>query len=465
VYKLRPVPFTDGGAQVVTLDELLELALNNSAALKQQGNAIEKSRFVVDQTYYSYDPDLSAALGFGRQSSAGGAGLGGAGGSSGDSYSSSFGVTKPFEYGDTLGFKYDLSRGKSGAGTAASSVGYGAGYSFSYARPLLRGAGKYINRIPRFIASNNAQLACGKLDDNVRKLKQSVIDAFYRAVAARQGIEVRQSALELALKQLDRSVERYKAGLAIEADVLQSENAVLTQRSALLSAGSGYKALLDQLTTLVGLPQEYALAVDADGALLDLGGELPEDLWDLVQANSYDLKSLNTSLANARLSLDQQMNQLKPNVGLSLSYGRSGADTGIGHALTGYESDNLQVGLNWSGKRGERAAKAGVAQSELDLASLQLQIQDAELQLKSAVRGLQRDLETKYEQIGLAQSNLDVLQKTYDIMSERNSAGLATALDVIEAQEGVLGGQLALLQAQVAYHETYRSLLVMAGLL
>lgn len=461
VYKLRPIPYSDSAAQVITLEELLELALNNNAGLKQQDLAIEKSHFTVDQTYYAYDPDLAASLGYSRQDS--GTSISGIGGAS-DSFSSSFSYTKPFEYGDSLRFSYDLGRSELSTGGASGSR-YSSGYSFSYSRPLARGAGKYIHRIPRFAASNNAQLAYYRLDDNVRKLKQSVLDTYYQAVAAREAIRVRENSLDLALKQLERAVERFKAGLAIEADVLQSENSVLTQRSALLTARATYQSLLDQLTTLVGLSQEYSLTVDATGAMVDLGAQIPEDLWQLVTANSFDLKSLNTSLANLRLSRDQQLNQLRPNFGLSMSYGRSGNDTNAGRAVTGYENETVQIGVNWSGKPGERTAKAGVAQTELDLASLELQIQDAELQLKTAVRNLQRELDTKRDQIAIAESNLAVLQKTYDIMSERHAAGLATALDVIEAQENVLAGELTLLQAKVAYQEAYRSLLVMAGLL
>ncbi len=461
VYKLRPVPYSEGQALIISLEELLELALNNNAGLKQQDLAIEKSHFAVDQTYYAYDPDLAASLGYTRQDS--GTGISESSGAS-DGFNSSFDYTKPFEYGDSLRFSYDLGRSELSSG-GATGTRYSSGYNFSYTRPLARGAGKYIHRIPRFAASNNAQLAYNKLDDNVRKLKQNVLNTYYQAVAAREAISVRESSLELSLKQLERAVERFKAGLAIEADVLQSENSVLTQRSALLTARKTYESLLDQLTTLVGLPQAYALTVDAQGALIDLGAAMPADLWQLVTDNSYDLKSLNTSLANLRLSRDQQLNQLRPNFGLSMSYGRTGSDTNIGRAVGGYEDSSVQIGLNWSGKPGERAAKADVAQTELDLASLELQIQDTELQLKTAVRGLQRDLDTKRDQISIAESNLEVLKKTYDIMSERNIAGLATALDVIEAQENVLAGELTLLQAKVAYQEAYRSLLVMAGLL
>ena len=470
VYHLRPEPYSDTAALQLTLDELLELAVLNNIGLKLQNYVVEKGHYSVDQTYYAFDPQWSGSLGYSKSNRGGVSATTGGGVSGSESYQASARYSVPREYGDAFQFSYDLSRssysllGGGGDDTEIPTT-YGGSLGVSYTRPLGRGAGKYVNRIPRYLASNNLQLAYDRLDDQVRRLKQSVLDTYFQAVAGREAISVREASLDLALKQLERAVERYKVGLAIQADVLQAENSVLSQRSQLLSARTAYAGLLDQLTLLLGLPQELLLGVDTAGALLDLGGVLPEDLWLLVQANSYDLKSLNTQLANLRLTRDQQLNQLKPDLGLSLNYGRSGEDRTLPLGASGMENESYSVGLNWSATPGQRTAKAQLAQTDLDLASLQLSIEDTELQLKTALRTQQRDLATKYEQISLAESNLKVLEETYNIQVERNSVGLATTLDVVEAEEALLAGRLALLQARVTYQQTYRQIQLLAGVI
>ncbi len=473
VYKLRPVPFSDAGAQLVTLDDLLNLALENNSALQSQGYNIEKGHYSVDQTYYAYDPELAAGLSYSRR--AGGSRLidDGAGGTilingtTSNSMNANFDYTLPRENGDrfTLGYNLSGSRTSGGSSSGSNQDSFSSGITLGFNRPLGRGAGKHINRIPRYVASNNLQLSYEQLDDQTRTLKRSILDSYYQAVTARQAIDVRQRNLETALKQLERAVERYKVGLGIQADVLQAENNVLNQRSTLLSAEKGYQDILDTLTTLVGLPQEYTLAVDTGEALLDRNAVLPDDLWDLVRNNSFELKSLNTQLANQRLQREQLEDQLKPALGLSVSYGRSGDEDSVGPAVSSLSNDNLQLGLNWQTKKGERSTKASLAQNQLDLASLELDMQQTELELKGRVRERQRDLETKAEQIGLAESNLAVTQQAYEIAVERNNVGLATTLDVIEAQEDVLAAELALLNARVAYHQTYRELLLLAGVI
>jgi len=470
VYRLRVEPLDDGEAVSLGLEDILDLAASSNFGLQRQYLTIEKGHYTVDQTYYAFDPALSGSIGYSRRAAGGASARAGGGLSSSESYNLSLGATMPREYGDSFSFNYGLSRasysiiGGSETPTEIPTT-YDATYTIGYSRPLGRGAGTYINRIPRFIASNSLQLAYDQLDDQVRRLKRDVMNGYFQAVAAREAIDVRQSSLEQALGQLDRAVERYKVGLSIRADVLQAENNVLSQRSQLLTAIASYSGLLDNLVSLTGVPQELEIKVDPETALVELGSELPDELWVMVENNSYELKSLNTQRANLLLTREQQADRLKPNIGISLNYGRSGEDSTADLAVTGYENENYSVNLNWSTTPGERDAKATLAQTELDLASLDLSIQETELQLKTALRGLQRDLATKRQQIALSEDNLKVLQENYDIVSTRNEVGLATMLDVVDAQQALLEGQLALLNAKVSYQESYREIQLMAGLI
>jgi outer membrane protein TolC len=461
VYHLRPEPFSDAGKKVVSLKELLDMALAHNQALETQRNNVESGHYDVDKTYYVFDPVFAGEVSYNHS------GAGATGSSSTGSYSYSASWTKPMERGDSLAFSYDFSRymyGSSGAGPSSPSL-WGTSYSLNYSRPLLRGAGKWLNLIPRYQASNNLVLGYAKLDDDIRNLKKNVMDVWFDAVAARETIGVRQDSLDVALKELDQQVQRYKVGLAIKSDMLQAENNVLTQRTALLQSRSDYENLLDQLTVLVGTPQEYDLTVDAAEALVDLGAKVPDGVWDLVLANDFDLKNLNTQIANLQLSRESQVNNLKPQLNLGVNYGRTGADAKFVHALGASDDQTYGVKLDFSKTPHERATKADIAQTDLDLNSLQLDIDSTTLALKSALRANERDLETKWEQIPLAENNIKVAQETYDITSERHRVGLATELDVVTAQQNVLAAKLALLQAQVAYKQAYRNIQLQAGMI
>lgn len=465
VYKLRPEPYSDSGKRSVTLQELLELALGGNFGLRRLDNSIESSHYSVDQTYYAFDPQWSASFAY-NKSASGAAGAAGAGGvSSRDSYSGSLGYSKPMLDGSSLDFGYDLSRSEISTSQTTIPTTWGSGLNLGYSRPLLRGSGKRLNLIPRYQASNSLLLGYEQLTDSERNLKAQVMDLWFRAATSREAISVREANLELALKQLERQVERYKVGLAIQSELLQAENNVLSQRSSLLDARASYQSLLDQLTGLLGEGLELELTVDPRALLLDLGKDIPEGLWEKVLDSSFELKSLRTQRANLLLSRETQADRLKPQLNLGVNYGRSGEDTGISRAVTGYENESYGLRLNYSKTQGERATQAQLAQTDLDLANIDLSIQETELRLKTELRASQRNLQTLWQQIELAENNLQVVRETYNIQVERNNVGLATALDVIEAQQSVLAAELALLNARVSYQEAYRGLQLQAGLL
>jgi outer membrane protein TolC len=467
VYALRPVPYSDADRVVVTLPELLEMAVANNLGIRGQELLVERDHYAVDQTYYAFDPSYQASLSYFRSNRTSSQAAQQGGSTSSEGIAASFDFTLPREYGDSFAFGYDLDRSSfSIAGDPdPSEAVFGSGATLGYNRPLLRGAGKYLNLIPRYQASNNLQLSYFQLDDRLRTLRHDVLNTYFLALAARQVIDVRQASLDRALAQLERAVERYKVGLGIQADVLQAENSVLNQRAQLLQSQEDYETLVDSLTGLVGLPVEFDLALDSASLAAAAVPELPADLWELVSANSFDLRSLNTALANLRLSRDALADATRPQLDLNASYGRTGEDTGLGGAITGLSNDSYQVGLTWRSTPGERAAKADLAQNELDLASTELEIQDVELQLKTRLRDLQRDLTVKAQQIELAQSNVVVTRETLNIVVERANVGLATTLDVIEAQEDLLLAELSVLQARIEYEQSYREILLLAGLI
>jgi outer membrane protein len=475
VYRLRPEPYSESGRKVVSLADLLGLAQDYNYGVRSQELSVESARYDVDKTYYVFDPTIGANVQYSKRNTGGARAAQQGGVTSSEGLSAGFDLTVPREYGDSFALNLGLDRsrfsvgGLGGGGATESPTTFGSDASLTYNRPLLRGAGSHLGRIPRYQASNVLELQEFTLDNRYQGVRKDILDAYFLAIASRRSIDVRIASLERALGQLERAVERYKVGLSIQADVLQAENSVLQQRAALLQSYEDYDTLLDQLTAIVGVPQSFAITVDPNEALLGLDEgynlDLPQDLWDMVAGNSLELRGLATQLANLRLTRDRLEDAKRPQLDLQASVGRNGNDDNLGGVVTGLENQSYSIGLNWSSTPGERLAKADLAQNELERENLTLQIRDTELQLKTLLRDLQRDLSTKLQQIELAESNVLVTRQTLDIVTERANVGLATALDVIEAQEDVLVAELALLNAQVAYQQSYREILLLAGLI
>ncbi|MCB1218846.1 TolC family protein [bacterium] len=460
LFRLQPEPFSDEAAMLVTLDELLELAVTNNFGLRSQQNNIEKSHYSVDRTYYRWDPQWSGDLRASRSSTDE---WPFAGGTDSQSYSASTTWSKPFQYGDSMSMSYGLSGAKGGGGLSNS---YSHNFSFSYNRPLRRGSGRFINNLSLYTSSNSLQLSYDSLDNDIRQLKLNVLNGYYRAMAARESINVRRANLDTALLQLDRAIERLKQGLGIPLDVLQAENSVISQGNSLVTAVQSYEENLDQLTLLVGLPQEFNIELDT-AALEDSSySELPPDLWELVKSTAFSLRSIDTAIANLKISREATLDQMQPRVDFGLSIGRgNNGESEFADAILGLDEESVTASISWSLDRRNRDLKASLAQTQLDLENLELNRDQELLRLKQSLRSLQRELETRSRTIELQIKNVQVLRETLKITQERQRVGLATTLDVIDAQDDLLAAELSLLQARVSFQETYRSILVLADLL
>jgi outer membrane protein TolC len=68
LFRLSLEPFSEEGAMLVSLDEVLDLAITNNFGLRSQLNNIEKNHYSVDQTYYRWDPLWSGSVSAGRTS-------------------------------------------------------------------------------------------------------------------------------------------------------------------------------------------------------------------------------------------------------------------------------------------------------------------------------------------------------------------------------------------------------------
>ena len=459
LFRLQPEPFSEEGAILVTLEEVLDLAMTNNFGLRSQQNNIEKGHYSVDRTYYRFDPMWSGSFNASRSSTDE---WPFAGGTDSQSYSASTSWSKPFAYGDSLALGYGIN----GARSPAPGNSYGHNFSLSYSRPLRRGSGRFINNLSLYTSSNSLQLSYESLDNDMRQLKLNVINAYFRVTAAREAINVRQSNLEVALLQLERSTERLKVGLGIPLDVLQAENAVISQGNSLIEAVRGYKDSLDALTVLVGLPQEFNIVVDTAALEETTFAELPPDLWELIKATSFTLSSIDTTMANLQLSREATLDAMQPKVDFGLSFGRGNTgESTIGNTIGGLDEESVSASITWSLDPRNRDLKASLAQTQLDLENLQLSREEELLRVKQSLRSLERELETRSRTIELQIKNVEVLRETLKITQERQRVGLATTLDVVNAQDDLLAAELSLLQARVSFQETYRSILVLADLL
>jgi outer membrane protein len=302
------------------------------------------------------------------------------------------------------------------------------------------------------------------LTDTERNLRFQAFLQYYQLVAQHKALEARRLNLSTAIKLLDRNFERYKVGLAIRADVLQAENNVLSQKSRMVEAQRAYLDGLDGLALLLGVQQPINIEPEVDLAPIDLPLDVEAD-WPEVRQASSSIRDLETQLRNLEIELGFRRSELRPDYSLAVDYTRQGEDTTIGETYRNLDNQSYSLSLNYALPWGKRAGKSRLAQTEEDLAIARARLEEANQQARQRWEGLFRELDSKWVQVDLSQSSVGVAEENFQIQLERNKVGLASTLDVVQAQETLLESQLALINAQVSYQNTYRELLLLAGVI
>ena len=339
---------------------------------------------------------------------------------------------------------------------------YSGDLKFNLTQPLGSGSGIAANKWGVWQAENALSLAQFSLTDTERNLRYQAFLQYYQLVAQRKALTARRLNLTAATKLLERNFERYKVGLAIRADVLQAENNVLSQKSRMMEAQRAYLDGLDSLGLLLGVSQSLDIDPDVELTPPPLPLDEEED-WPAVRRVSAQVRQLETEFRNLEIERGFRRSELRPNIDLGMSYSRQGEDTTVGSTLRNLDNQSYSLSLNYNLPWAKRASESRLAQVEEDLAIAQARLEEANQGLQQRWEGLFRELGSKQAQLALNQSSVRVGEENYQIQVERNKVGLASTLDVIQAQESLLEAQLAMINAQVAYQNTYRELLLLAG--
>jgi outer membrane protein TolC len=355
---------------------------------------------------------------------------------------------------------------------SATSFQYGAGgsairdagYTIELSQPLLNG----------FRETATADLAAARLAVDAAghgraiARQQLVIDvaaAFLAAVRARRLVEAGTRAVDRAATLEAASRARARVGLATELDVLRAGLLGSQARAALADNRETLESSLDTLKVLIGRPLDAPLALadidlsDTAIASLGLAPDLPRaDAGDadaaidrLVRdalAARDDVQEARERMADGARAERVARWNLRPPVVLDVSYTRRGlgspAADPFGALLSGWRfgvTTNYQID-----RADERAAAASAAVTAAAAVRASAETDRAvAMEVRRAYRAWARTADT----VAIQRASVDLADKQRRVASLRYERGLASSLDVVDAENALFQAQSALVGAEV----------------
>lgn len=287
------------------------------------------------------------------------------------------------------------------------------------------------------VAATGKELDAARLD-----LRLEVSRAYWALVTARETVKVLEQSLATATQSLADVRTRVEAGFLPPNDVSRSESQRAHSELMLVEARGRVENVTVDLARLIGLDAPAPLEpVDAlDGA--PSAGPDGQALVTEALGQRPELAAIAARASGIEARLDAIAATRKPTVAFASGYDWARPNPRIFPRQEKWE-DSFDITLNVSWQLWDSGrAKADRAEAVANQAALTERRRDVETQIAADVRKSTLDLATSRAALAPARLAVIAAQETRRVVNDRFEAGVATTLDVLDAQLAQMQAEL-----------------------
>ena len=408
---------------IISLDQAIEIALEESNSIKIADLTIEKSGYAKKGTYSALYPNISATGSYQRT------------------------IKKQVMAMDFGGNAMEIEVGK------WNNVNAGVSASMPLINAQLWQSMK--------LSALDTEIAVEQARSSKISMVSQVKQAFYAVLLAQQVYEVYKDVYENATKNLERTEQNYNAGKTSEYEYLRAQVNVKNAEPNMYSSMMAIELAIWQLKAVMGIDLNAKIGVQGD--IDQYKDEMAS--YNLL-SQGMNLEN-NTTLAQLSLQSKQLERTIKmtkyqyiPTLAASFSYTYMAMGDDFNFKWNPYSIAGLSLNIplfdGFSKRNNIRQYKAS---QEI----LQLNIEDMERNLKIAFKNYENQIATYMKNYSAAESTLEMAQLSYDIAERMYQLGKATLLELNDAQLALVQAQLTMSQAIYNFMVTKASMEELAG--
>jgi outer membrane protein TolC len=356
------------------------------------------------------------------------------------------GLTQRLPFGGDISFGYSWSK------TPDDRIaGYGG--NATWTQPLLRNFGW----TPAMADVKTANLSERSQEEALRAETLNIIStvhaAFYQVILAQQIIAVNERAIERDEALLEFSRAKVDAKLATRRDVLSAEIVLAQDRSRLVTAQTDYRARIDELGDVMGLPVPTTISI-ADTELQEETVEIRERDWIArAMRDNPSVRAARYDLENVELDLKLSRNARLPQLDFELSYDENRASVLSDAAVLGREVERAWEGaiiasmpiFNSRPRAETRAADLRHEQARRTLL-------ETERQVGLLVREVIRDLQRSSDRIEVLKKTIEGALDKVEFANVNFQLGRADNFDITDAQKDLIEAETDYADELVSYY-------------
>lgn len=431
--------FTGLEPRRLTLDDALDVAVRRSRDYQSRRESLLQAGLSLGETRFGFGPQLSSAVTYGWSDHEDGEGA------------QQVGVTGAVSQVLPLGGVATLSAGLSAAypegGTAqtfASSLG------LSVTQPLLRGAGWDVSHEALTQAERSLLYALREFQLFEQDFAIGIAQSYYGLVSQQETLANQQRTYDEAVYDRKKAEALRQVDRNTDEQVFRARRREVVTQAGLMDAQTAYRRGLDELKIELGLPTSANLDVvpaepPYEAVRLDADSAVAAALH-----NRFEVETARQQLEDAERRVGLAEDGLLPELGLTLDGSLQGQADRLprGMADDWSFSGGLTLGLPLQLESERNAYRAALIQRDRAARALDLLLDRIGLEVRNQLYRLQ----SVEQQIELQEAQIAQEQRAVTVTQVRYDADQLDNRDLLEARQGLIDAQNALIRLKVDHY-------------
>lgn len=483
--------FLVNGRLQLSLRSYIELVMANNPDVNLQKLSVYEQQNLIEAAHSPFDPTLDLSFNANRSTNQSTDVLQGAAVRS--RLTQNAGITYEQTFDTGTRYSVGFSGVRSGDNSSFTSFNPSLTHRFQlgFTQPLLRGRGRYVQRIPIMIAESRLNLTEAQVREQIINLLTQAENAYWNVVEARENLSVAENNLDLRRAFLDRSRRELELGAISPLDIYQPEQQFASAQVGVTQIQYRLEQVEDVVRRWIGadldpdmrnVPIELTESADPPATVPVLNRE--EQVAKALELRP-EIEQNRRLLEIDDLNIRASTNDLRPELNLTGNYisaGQAGVfyersliedapappPTPLGWTTSldqifQFRFPTYSMGLTLNLPLRNRRAAADLANSSIqkkrDLYQLRSQEQRVRQEVLNAVAGVElakAALEQATVARDFAQKRVDAEQKKYDL-------GVQVAFFVLEAQTDLALANADVVAQSIAYRRSMLDLLQATG--
>ena len=264
---------------------------------------------------------------------------------------------------------------------------------------------------------------------------------YVEALRADEAVKARQADIELSQQLLKLAQDRKAAGVATGLDVTREEVQFENTRQRLLVSQNEQESARLNLIRALGITFDLRLVLTDELTFVEVDSERPEEALSMARGNRKELQAQATRQKLAMLSLSSVTSERLPSLSFNGDYGWIGTkpDDAVGTRSVGLL---LSVPIFDGGQRESR-----ISENRSRIRQEAIRMKDVSDQVTLEVRNALLTLESSTQQVRVAHKGFDLAMKELTFARDRFASGLATNIEVTNAQASIARARDNLIEA------------------